>query len=367
MRAARAVLFISKGVPIKALVFAPGVAGSAHLREDPEEPWNGCSLRVRLRALGVCGTDRELLAGLYGWAPEGEKEMVLGHESLAEVTRAPENSGFMPGDLVAGIVRHPDPVPCGNCGVGEWDMCRNGLYTEHGIKQRDGFAREVFDLEPEFAVKVPPALGDAGVLVEPASVVAKAWEHIENIGRRARFEPRIAVVTGAGPVGLLAALMARQRGLEVHVLDRVTDGPKPRAVAALGARYCHDPAELEPLKNKIDVVLECTGAASVVLRMMEYAGPGSVVCLAGVSSGGREISFDMGALNRSLVLENEVVFGSVNANRRHYEKAVTALGLADIGWLGSLITRRVPLSRWSEAFAPAGDHGGQIKTVLVPG
>src|SRR6185312_12642333 len=120
-----------------------------------------------------------------------------------------------PGDLVAGIVRRPDPVPCSSCEVGEWDMCRNGLYVECGIKKRHGFARDRWRVEPEFAVRLEPTLGPLGVLLEPTSVVSKAWEHIDRIGSRAYWAPRTVLITGAGPIGLLAAMLAVQRGLSV--------------------------------------------------------------------------------------------------------------------------------------------------------
>jgi threonine dehydrogenase-like Zn-dependent dehydrogenase len=225
-------------------------------------------------------------------------------------------------------------------------MCRNGRYTERGIKEDDGYCVDRFRIEPEFAVRLPPSLGRLGVLVEPASVVAKAWEHVERIGRRARWEPARVLVTGAGPIGLLAALMAVQRGLEVHVLDRVTEGPKPALVRDLGATFHSGPvAEACP---DADVIIECTGAGEVVLEAMLAAAPGGIVCLTGISFGGREV-VDGAALNRIMVLENRVVFGSVNANRRHYESAVAALGVADPTWLERLITLRVPLERWADA------------------
>ena len=154
---------------------------------------------------------------------------MLGHESLGRVLEAPAESGLARGDLVVGIVREPDPVPCPNCAAGEWDMCRNGRYTEHGIRGLHGFGSERFRVEPGHAVKLDPRLGDVGVLLEPASVLAKAWEHVERIGRRAVWEPWRVLVTGAGPIGLLAAMMGVQRGLDVHVLDVVTEGPKPGA------------------------------------------------------------------------------------------------------------------------------------------
>lgn len=314
---------------------------------------------VRAQALGICGTDREIIDGEYGWAPPGRDRLILGHESLGRVEDAPPESGLLPGDLVVGIVRHPDPVPCANCAVGEWDMCRNGLYSEHGIKQLDGFGAEWFRLPPEFAVRVDPALGQLGVLLEAASVVAKAWEHTERIGRRALWEPRRVLVTGAGPIGLLAALLGVQRGLEVHVLDRVAEGPKPDLVRDLGAS--NHTGGLDALGFAPDVVIECTGAPAVVLDVFARTGRNGIVCLAGVSSGGRRTEVDAGMLNRTMVLENDVVFGSVNANRRHYEAAAGALALADPAWLGRLITRRVPLHRWAEALEP---QPGDVKTII---
>jgi threonine dehydrogenase-like Zn-dependent dehydrogenase len=140
-------------------------------------------------AVGICGTDRELVEGLYGFPGPDARRLVLGHEALGRVLDAPAGSGLTAGDLVVPIVRRPDPVPCVACRAGEWDMCRNGLYTECGIKQRDGFLRERFRVAPEYLVRVDDVPPGAGVLLEPASVLAKAWDHIERIGRRALWRP----------------------------------------------------------------------------------------------------------------------------------------------------------------------------------
>jgi threonine dehydrogenase-like Zn-dependent dehydrogenase len=345
---------------MRAITVAPGVVNSAALEEEPE-PGAAGALLVQAVALGICGTDIEILAGRHGAPPEGRARMVLGHESLGRVLRAPSQSGFTPGDMVVGIVRHPDPVPCRACAGGEWDMCENGLYTERGIRGRDGFGSERFRLEPGFAVKVDPALGLAAVLLEPASVLAKAWDHVERIGRRTRtWSPRRVLVTGAGPVGLLAAQMAVQRGYELHVYDRVSAGAKPDLVRELGGHY-HS-GEAETLADlDADIVLECTGAGPVVLAVMAGAHPNAIVCLTGLSSGGRRLEFDVAGLNRSMVLENNVVFGSVNANRAHYELAAASLARADRRWLERLITRRVPLDRWHEAYERRPDD---VKVVI---
>lgn len=200
---------------------------TARLEDIPEpDPRNG-SVLVEAVAVGVCGTDVEIVNGKYGWAPPSKSRLVLGHESLGRVIDPGPTSRLKKGDLVVGIVRHPDPVPCSNCAVGEWDMCTNGQYTERGIKQIDGFMSERWRVEPEYAMKVNTSLGILGVLLEPATVVAKAWEMVKAVGQRSFWEPQNVLVTGAGPIGLLAAFGGVLNGLDVHVLDRATSGIKP--------------------------------------------------------------------------------------------------------------------------------------------
>jgi len=333
---------------MRALTVAPGVADSARVDEDfPDPPRSDGAVLVRTLALGVCGTDRDIVSGRYGWAPPGRERLVIGHESLGKVEEAPADCGLNVGDLVVGIVRRPDPVPCPACAVGEWDMCQNGRYTERGIKERNGFGSEFFRAEPDFLIKVDPALGIAGVLLEPMSVVAKAWDHTEHIGRRSRsWEPKTLLVTGAGPVGLLAVLMGVLRGLDVHVADHHDHLERRRLLDALGVTY-H--AEGLPDLNglKPDVVMECTGAPSVVRDVLGSTAASGIVCLVGVTMPGHAFDVDIGLLNRTMVLDNETVFGTVNANRLHYEMAGAALARADKDWLNRLITRREPIEQWT--------------------
>ncbi|MEV0273389.1 glucose 1-dehydrogenase [Hamadaea sp. NPDC050747] len=344
-----------------ALTVRPGQADSLELSEMPEpEPGPG-DLLVDAVAVGVCGTDREIAAAEYGWAPAGQNRLILGHESLGRVRTAPAGSGFAEGDLVVGVVRRPDPKPCGACARGQFDMCRNGEYTERGIKEIHGYASERWTVEAEYAVKLPTELGEAGVLMEPTSVVAKAWEQIDRIGGRAWYEPKTALITGAGPIGLLAALLGVQRGLDVHVLDIVTDGPKPEAVRALGATY-HSEA-MDQLTGRLnpDVIIEATGVSSLVIDAISGTAEYGIVCLTGVSVAGRKISVDIGGANRSMVLENDVVVGSVNANLSHFQQAADALTQADRSWLESLLTSRSSLQDYAHAFEP--DPNG-IKHVI---
>ena len=221
---------------MRAVTVVPGSPGSARLEEVTEpEPSLG-SVLVEAIAAGVCGTDVEIASGEYGWAPPGRERLILGHESLGRVID-PGASGLAAGDHVVGIVRRPDPVPCPNCAVGEWDMCTNGGYTERGIKQVDGFMSERWRIEPEYAVKVDRASACSGFCWNRRRWWTKAWEHIAAIGRQSFWDPTTVLVLGAGPIGLLAALIGVQHGGEVHVLDRVTGGRKPALVEALGATY----------------------------------------------------------------------------------------------------------------------------------
>jgi glucose 1-dehydrogenase len=330
----------------------PGQPDSAELTELPDPTPGEGELLVEPLYLGVCGTDREIVEGGHGEPPPGHERLVLGHELLGRVHDT--------GVLVAGIVRRPDPVPCACCAEGEWDMCRNGQYTERGIKELDGYGAELVTLEADFAIPVPAELGTLGVLTEPASILAKAWEQIDRISTRACSVHERTLIIGAGPIGLLGALMGTQRGHEIHVLDRATEGAKPEAVHALGGRY--HTGDVTELAEQIqpDIVVECTGVAELVAGAMRHTAPGAIVCLTGVAPS-RKLSVDVGALNNELVLENDVVFGSVNANRRHFEQAVISLTEADQDWLRRLITRTVPFDRWPEALEKGDDD---IKVVV---
>jgi threonine dehydrogenase-like Zn-dependent dehydrogenase len=344
---------------MRALTVAPGTARSARVEEMPAPTADDDEVLVGGIAVGVCGTDREIVDGAYGSAPPGRDRLVLGHESLGRVIDAPDGSELSVDDLVVGIVRRPDPEPCAACAVGQWDMCRNGRYTEHGIKERDGFAAERYALPIGGALAVPVRLGDAAVLVEPASIVAKAWDHIDHVGGRAAWFPERVLVTGAGPIGLLAALFATQRGYDVHVLDIVTSGPKPKLVRALGATYHH--GSVTDACSGADIVVECTGVGELVAEVLTCTAPAGIVCLTGMSSGEHHLQLDVAGVNRELVLQNDVVFGSVNANAGHYRMAIDALARADPDWLRRLITRSVPLQTWESALE---QYEGDVKVVI---
>jgi threonine dehydrogenase-like Zn-dependent dehydrogenase len=344
---------------MKAITVEPRKSGTARLEDVPEPDAREGSVLVEAIAVGVCGTDVEIVEGKYGWAPPGKPRLVLGHESLGRVVDPGPSSGLKKGDLVVGIVRRPDPVPCPNCAVGEWDMCRNGQYTERGIKQIDGFMSERWRIEPEYAIKVDPSLGILGVLLEPTTVITKALEQVSAVGHRSFWQPRTVLVTGAGPIGLLAAFGASLAVTEVHVLDRVETGLKPELVRALGATY-HAGSILD-LGIEPDVIIECTGVGAVIADSIKKIGAGGVVCLTGVGEGGITPTWAVADMAAAAVLKNNVLVGSVNANKRHWYKASQALARADRKWLNRLITRREKPENFRQALERKPDD---IKVVI---
>jgi len=205
---------------MKAITVEPKKPGSARYEDAPEPDERDGSVLVEAVAVGVCGTDAEIVEGKYGWAPPGKGRLVLGHESLGRVIDPGPRGGLKKGDLVVGIVRRPDPVPCPNCAVGEWDMCRNGEYTERGIKQIDGFMSERWRIEPEYAVKVDSSLGCSACY--SAARRATGADHCRGQGVGAGVARRPAGVLGA-------AARARHR----RRADRVASGP-PRPAAGSG-------------------------------------------------------------------------------------------------------------------------------------
>jgi threonine dehydrogenase-like Zn-dependent dehydrogenase len=342
---------------VRALSVVPGRPDTATVEDRSDPPESDGAVLVDGLLMGVCGTDVEIVDNGYGTPPAGSAALVLGHESLGRVREAPTDSGFGAGDLVAGVVRRPDGCPA--CAEEQWDMCLTGGYRERGIKGADGYGATVWRADPRFLVKLDPALGDLGVLLEPTSVVAKAWDQVERIGARGYWAPRTALVTGAGPIGLLAALLGVQRGLEVTVVDLATEGPKPALVGDLGATYSS--STVPELALRPDVVIECTGVGEVVYQCIDNTARNGIVALTGISASRARRQTPLTAMNKELVLTNEVVFGSVNAGRRHYEQAAAALVAADAGWLRRVITRRVPLDRWPEALQKTDDD---VKVVV---
>jgi len=338
---------------MKAVAVIPGVADSIHLTDMPfprlEEAPQGRGVLVKVLQVGLDGTDREIIAGKYGAPPPGYSFLVLGHENLGVVTQVgPRVHELAPGDYVVATVRHPGGSPYD--AIGMPDMTTEDTYYEHGINLLHGFLTEYYVDTPECLVPVPQALRQVAVLLEPASIIEKGIIQAYEIQRRLRiWRPQRAAVLGAGPVGLLATLALRLRGLEVVTLA-LTEPPYLNAdlVAALGARYLStrrtNLAAASSHFGPFDIIFEATGYSPLIFEAMQTLGRNGVLVLSSVTGGGRKVEVPADAINLGFVLGNKVMVGSVNANREHFEAAIRDLVMAQAqypGWLSRLLTHRV--------------------------
>ncbi len=347
----------------------PGQPGSLHLTQVPLPSLGPGQVRVRSRRVGVCGTDREIVAAHFGRAPAEAPDLVIGHEVLGEVEAVGEGvEGFAPGDLVTATVRRPDGCP--SCRAGQPDMCLWRRYTERGIVGAHGFLAERWVDDARYLVPVPSALEPVGVLLEPLSVVEKAWRQATSIQRRiTAWEPTTAVVCGAGPIGLLQTLLLRERGLAVWTLARSEPPTAAAAIAeAAGATYVSTRrtslAALAPTLPNIDLIVEATGASQLVVEAMTALGTNGVLVLLANTGDDRDLRVPVDDLAGAFVAGNKVLVGSVNSAREDFVRGVDRLARFEATWpglAGRMITGRL---RGLEAGLGLGDDRSGVKTVV---
>ena len=364
---------------MKALAVTPSLRRIALVDRAEPVPAAPDDVLLRVLRVGVCGTDREICAFDYGTPPEGSDYLVIGHESLAEVVSVDSGvTGFAPGQLVVTMVRRPctDPA-CDACRAGRQDFCRTGGYVERGIKGAHGFMTERIVDDARWLVPVPASLRDVGVLVEPLTIAEKALLEVRRMLDRMPWRGEDpaglrAVVLGGGPVGLLGAMALRGAGCDVTLVSRqAADDPRARLVERIGGTYASCAAE--PLgavvarSGRVDLVYEAIGAAAPAFEALGALGPNALFVFTGVPGRRGAPDVDGGALMRSMVLNNQVLLGTVNAGRDAYEAAVADLGRFVERWpdvVRGLITTRVPLGGARDALLKRGEG---IKTVVEIG
>lgn len=289
---------------------------------------------VRVREVGICGTDREICDFHYGTPPAGADALVLGHEALGEVVNVgPAVETLKPGDLVALTVRRPCPdAECVACRVGRQDFCTTGDFRERGIKQANGFMTELVVEHEHYLVRVPHTLAEVGVLVEPLTIAAKAAVNLETILGRYPWEPMglRALVLGAGPIGLLGAMACVARNIRTFVYSlEPADSDRARLARSIGADYvsARDTglSELASRVGSVDLIFEAVGTARVAFAALEALAPNGVCVFSGVPSGDKTIEIELDTIMRNIVLKNQVLFGTVNASRFAFEASVQKL------------------------------------------
>ncbi len=362
-----------------ALAVQPGSAGIRLVQRPQPEITRPDEVLVRIIRVGICGTDREIVSGGRAKASDHATDLVIGHEMFGRVEAVGSAVQRVHiGDFAVFTVRR-GCKQCLPCLMNRPDMCRTGNYRERGIWGLDGYQTElVLDTEA-YVVKVPAELEAVGVLLEPLSVAEKAIDEAIRI-QQARLPDapatpnwlfgRRCLVAGIGPIGLLAALALRLRGAEVYGLDIVdASTTRPRWLATIGGHYLDGrtvpPGQIAQIAGMMDLILEATGVPAIEFNLLDALAPDGMYVLTGIPGGDRPLQVAGAELMRRLVLNNQVMVGSVNAARDHFQLAVDDLLQAHYRWgpiLNDLISHRYPYTAFPDAFQQHDPH--DIKIVL---
>ena len=339
-------------------------------------------VKIRTIEVGVCGTDREICTFDYGTPPEDSEYLVLGHEAVGEVVEiGPAVKGLKPGDLVVPSVRRPCiHSNCTPCRADRQDFCFTGDFTERGIKMTHGFMTELFVEEERHLNIIPKELKDVAVLVEPLTVAEKALAQIWQVQGRLPWmngspEPghgRTAVVLGAGPIGILGAMALIVNGFKTYVYSRSAEpNPKADLVNSIGAKYVS--AQQVPVKEfaktvgHVDLVYEALGVADITFDVLKILGLNGVFVFTGIPRHKPAIPVEADNLMRDMVLKNQIIVGTVNADRPAFESAIRDLGVFKKRWpkaIASVISGRFPIDAYRELLL--GKATG-IKNVITIG
>ncbi len=346
---------------MKAIALTPGTK-NLRLADIPEPHiQKETEIKARVLSVGICGTDREEASGGRADAPPGEKELIIGHEMIGQVTEIGKKvTRVKPGDFIIITVRRGCSA-CAACNSFRSDLCMTGHYTERGIKGRHGFHAEYVVDDEIYAVKVPPAIAPIAVLTEPASVVEKAIEEAAMIQLTRlpylKSDPhwyigKTAIVAGLGPIGLLAALILSLRGAHVLGLDRAPeDSLRAKSLAQMGGTYINDknldPEQFRKTYPDVNMILDAAGVAKLDFDLLDLLGTNGIFVLTGVPGDQRLTEVEGAKLMRKLVLKNQVMLGSVNESIDHFAQGLKDFEAAEKKWPGLIqkfITQRIPFT-----------------------
>jgi glucose 1-dehydrogenase len=363
---------------MKAIAVTPGRPNSIHLREiekpSVDDVPEGRGVLVKVLRVGVDGTDKEINAAEYGAAPEGDDYLVIGHESFGIVEEVGPNvpDTIRPGTYVVATVRRPGSTIYGQIGL--QDFTTDDVYYERGINLLHGYLTEYYVEDSRFVFPLPPNLSEVGVLLEPMTVAQKGVNQAYEIQRRLKvWEPRRAAILGSGTIGLLMALAARLRGLDLTVLSLPTR-PYRNAdlVEELGGTYASSEeeslTEVTAERGPFDLIMDATGFSPIVWEAAEVLGKNGVLVLSSITGGDRKVEIDSDKINQSFVLGNKVMVGTVNAGPADFRSGVDDLIKAQAlfpGWLDKLLTTPIDgLERYEEMIRALTEDRDAIKVYV---
>lgn len=355
---------------LKALAVFPGSQEVKIAEVDPPQMTEPDQVLLRVRDVGICGTDKEICSFEYGTPPAGDDYLVIGHEALAEVEEVgPGVETVRAGDLVVPTVRRPCPHShCLPCRSGHQDYCYTGDFTERGIKEAHGYLTEYVVEREQNLVPVPAGLEDLAVLTEPLTIAEKALAQVFWLMQRRppwlapgtpsqqRGQDLSALVLGAGPVGILGAMALAVSGFRTYVYSReLPPTPRTDLVSAVGATYVSTqtttPPEIAAQIGNIDLIYEAVGHSHFALEVLRVLGQNGIYVLTGIPGLQAFIEADPASLMRDMVLKNQVLLGTVNAGPDDFAAAVQHLADFRSQWpdvTRALIAGRNPLEQAEE-------------------
>jgi len=349
---------------MKAIAIVPGTAGSRIVNRSEPGITNSDEGKIKVKRVGICGTDREEVSGGRANAPDGQKELVIGHEMFGQVVETGSSvTRVKVGDFAVFTVRRG----CGQCPpclMGRADMCQTGNYKERGIRGLDGYQTEFVVDKEQYIVSVPVELEAVGVLMEPLSIVEKGIEEVLRLqavrSPEAAITPawivgRRCLVAGLGPVGLLACMVLRLRGADVYGLDVVdSTSARPRWLNVIGGHYVDGrevPADqVEKKIGPMDLVVDASGIATLEFNLLDALALNGIYVITGIPGGDHPLQIQGAELVRQLVLDNQAMLGSVNAARGHFQMGADDLFQAHLRWgdhIAALITNRYSYSQFT--------------------
>jgi threonine dehydrogenase-like Zn-dependent dehydrogenase len=363
---------------MKAIAVTPGKPNSIHLEEIPEPSVDdvpgGKGVLVQVLRVGVDGTDREINDADYGAAPPGDDFLVIGHENFGRVVEVGPNvpDTISPGGYVVASVRRPGTSIFGKIGL--QDFTTDDVYYERGINLLHGYLTEYYVEDSDFVFPLPETLREVGVLLEPTTVAEKGINHAYEIQRRLKvWEPRKALILGSGTIGLLMAMAARLRGLELTVASL----PRPpyrnsELVEQLRGIYVSTQdaslAEISEERGPFDLIMDATGFSPIIWEAAEMLGKNGVLVLSSITGGDRKAEINSDAINQSFVLGNKVMVGTVNASPNDFRSGVDDLIKAQAifpGWLEQLLTTPIPgLEAYDEMIRALTEDSSAIKVYV---
>ncbi len=364
---------------MKAIVLKPGTT-SIQLK-DVEEPMiqKPTDVKMKVLSVGICGTDREEASGGRADAPQGESELVIGHEMCGQIVEVGSLvKDFKVGDYAVFTVRRG----CGHCEAclaDHYDMCYTGQYTERGIKGRHGYQAEFAVDDEKYLIKIPETIKDIAVLTEPTTVVEKAIEeacHIQTSrlpghNKESWLQGKTALIAGLGPIGLLGAMVLALRGAKVIGIDIVDkDSSRPKILEELGGTYIN--AKETSLDNllkqhpQIDLILEAAGIAKLDFDLFDILGMNGVYVLTGVPAEGKPLDVNGAHIMKQIVLKNQVVLGSVNASFDNFHSAVKDLESGLKKWpttIPKIISHKIPFKEFEKVLSKHSPD--EIKVIIT--